>query len=176
MKRGEKTLEILYRISAFVFLSVGLCLTLGACAGVNYQAIMSEPDDQKARGLRYYDSSPYLLVQTDNQGGITSEFMYLPDKTKKRHAHPYTFLSSNTTTLEFQKGILTNNTSETDSSIVPAAVVKALEQVATSAVKMFDQTTPTPKKQYAPDVYLFKIVKVDGKWGLAGAAGGGVQY
>ena len=155
-----------------------LWLTLSSCAGINYGTITTDADESKAKGLRYYDSSPYLLVQTDNQGGLTCDFLYLPDRTKKRYAQPYTFLSSNTTTLEFQRAILTNSVSDTDSSAVPVAVVKALEQVASSAAKFMafdrptDQTTPVS----APQVYLFKIVKRNGEWGLVGAVGDSVRY
>jgi hypothetical protein len=151
---------------------------LNGCAGVSYRAINSDTEDQKARGLRYYDSSPYLLVQTDNQGGLTSTFVYLPDQTKKRQAQPYTFLSSNATTLEFQRGVLTNNISDTDSSVVPVAVIKSLEQVAGEAVKLakFDVARATQAQRNAPNVYLFKIVKVNGEWGLVGADGGEIRY
>ena len=68
------------------------CLFLGGCAGVNYETITSDQQDAKAKGLRYYDSSPYLLVQTDNQGALKADLKYLPDLTKKRQARPYTFL------------------------------------------------------------------------------------
>jgi hypothetical protein len=159
-------------------LLIGFSVTLSGCAGISYGTIGSEADDLKARGLRYYDSSPYLLVQTDNQGGLTCEFLYLPDQTKKRHAKPYTFLSSNTTTLEFQRAILTNSVSDTDSSVVPVAVVKALEQVASSAVKLatFDVAGGGKAERIAPRVYLFKIVKINGQWGLVGAEGDNIRY
>jgi hypothetical protein len=150
-----------------------VCL-LTSCAGVTHQAITTKKQDCEARGIRYYDSSPYLLVQTDNQGGLTSDFMYLPDQNKKRQARPFTFLASNTTTLSFQNGILTDSSSDTDSSAVPAAVIKALEQVATSAAKLaaFDAA----QTKQAPRVYLFKIVKQKGQWGLIGAQGETVTY
>ena len=103
-----------------VVLLLVLAGLLTSCAGVTHQAITTAKQDCKARGVRYYDSSPYLLVQTDNQGGLTSDFMYLPDLNKKRQARPFTFLASNTTTLSFQNGILTDSSSDTDSSAVPA--------------------------------------------------------
>ena len=147
---------------------------LTSCAGVTHQAITTCKQEKAARGVRYYDSSPYLLVQTDNQGGLTSDFMYLPDPNKKRQARPFTFLSSNTTTLSFQNGILTDSSSDTDSSAVPAAVIKALEQAAVSAAKLtaFD----VAKTKQAPRVYLFKIIKKDGQWRLVGAQGETVGY
>jgi hypothetical protein len=161
-------------LSPLLFLT--LCTMIAGCAGVSYRTIGSESEDEKARGLRYYDSSPYLLVQTDNQGGLTSELVYLPDLNKKRHAQPFAFLASNTTTLEFQKGILTNNSSDTDATAVPVAVIKSLEQVAGDAVKLAKFDIAGGAQHPAPNVYLFKIVKVDGQWGLVGADGRPIQY
>jgi hypothetical protein len=152
-----------------------LALYLVGCAGVDYSDVNAPKDDRDARGLRYYDSSPYLLVQTDNQGGLSSQFMYLPDLSKKRQAHPYSFLASNTTTLNFTNGILTDSSSDADSSVVPVALIKGLETAATAAVKAMtfaDEATSTR----APKVYLFKVVKKDGVWGLNGAEGGDVDY
>ncbi len=147
---------------------------LSGCAGVDYTTIHNDAEDKTARGLRYFDSSPYLLVQTDNQGGLSSQFMYLPDQTKKRQATPHTFLASNTTTVTFNNGVLTDSTSDTDSSAVPAAIIKALDQTATAAVKMLTADQPLPSN--APRVYIFKIVKKDGVWGLEGAEGDDVPY
>jgi hypothetical protein len=160
--RLELYMNTLINKSSCIFkkyrMTLPLALTglLTSCAGVTHQAITTAEQDCKARGVRYYDSSPYLLVQTDNQGGLTSDFMYLPDQNKKRQARPYTFLASNTTTLSFQNGILTDSSSDTDSSAVPAAVIKALEQVATSAAKLLAFDAAQTKQ--APRVYLFKIV------------------
>jgi hypothetical protein len=167
-----------------------LCWILTGCAGVTYEAILSEEADVKAQGLRFYDSSPYLLVQTDNQGALKAELTYLPDLTKKRQATPYAFLSTNNTTLDFQKGVVTTTVSDVDSTAVPVAVVTALKNIGMEAVKgaFFDDSDPT--KEAPPDrvprVYLFKIVKRDyadpkdrtvkRDWGLIGASGGDVAY
>lgn len=147
---------------------------LAGCAGIDSTAVNDSKADEQARGFRYFDSSPYLLVQTDNLGGLTSAFMYLPDQTKKRQIKPYAFLASNATTLGFENGVLTNSVSDTDSSVVPAAIIKGLEQAALSAAKlaMMDQAHPST----TPRVYLFKVVKRNGAWGLLGAQGAAVDY
>jgi hypothetical protein len=171
-------------------LSLQVCGILPGCAGVTYDAIVSEEADIKAKGLRFYDSSPYLLVQTDNQGALKAELTYLPDLTKKRQATPYSFLSTNNTTLDFQKGVVTTTVSDVDTTVVPVAVVTALKNIGVEAVKgaFFDDSDPT--KETPPDrvprVYLFKIVKRDytdpkdgivkRDWGLIGASGGEVAY
>jgi hypothetical protein len=167
-----------------------LCWTLAGCAGVTYETILSEDADVRATGLRFYDSSPYLLVQTDNQGALKAELTYLPDLTKKRQATPYAFLSTNSTTLDFQKGVVTTTVSDVDTTAVPVAVVTALKNIGMEAVKGALLDDPDAADDARPDsvprVYLFKIVKrdyVDPKggvprrdWGLIGASGGDVAY
>ena len=66
---------------------------------MSHRAIETARQDQSARGFRYYDSSLYLLVQTNNDGGLVSKLEWLPDQTKLRQAKPYKFLAKNETTL-----------------------------------------------------------------------------
>lgn len=170
-----------------------LLLSLAGCAGVSYRAIETPAQDLAARGLRYYDSSPYILVQTDNQGDLKSELTYLPDMGKLRHAKPYNFLASNSTTLEFQKAIVTSASNDSDSTAVPVSIVSALKTAAVEGAKLaaFDRSSggiakPASGPARVPKVYLFKVVKrpvVDPKtgrssleWGLIGAEGGPIQY
>ena len=186
--------SILARSTWQLPLALGLALICTGCAGVSYRSIDSEAADLSARGLRYYDSSPYILVQTDGKGGLVSEFKYLPDLTKKRQATPYNFLATNTTMLSFTNGIATETTSNADETAVPAAIVSVLKDVgmeAAKAVAFDDPTTSQVKAEMqlpdsAPRVYLFKIVKRDvidpksgartREWGLIGASGGKVKY
>ena len=153
--------------------------------GTSYRAVENDAEDRRATGLRYYDSSPYLLVQTDNQGGLKSDLIYLPDLTKKRQAHPYNFLATNNTSFSFEKGVLTENSSDTDATAVPVAVVQALSKIGQEAVKALAfadtagasaVTANRTANTLAPSVYLFKIVKRAGEWGLVGAEGGGNHF
>ncbi len=151
----------------FIFIAVKLaCLaSMASCTGVSYKTVTN---DDTADGFRYYDSSPYLLVQTDNKGGLTSDLKYLPDPTKKRSVRPWQFLSKNEAAFTFDNGILTSSEAVQDSTVIPKAVIGALEQMAKAAIKLspYDQAAPA-----GPRVYLFKIVKENGKWCLLGAEG-----
>jgi hypothetical protein len=176
------------RRAVFKVLGAVCILLFTGCAGVTYETITSEAMDTTARGLRYYDSSPYLLVQTDNQGSLKAELIYLPDLTKKRQATPYAFLATNTTSLDFQKGVVTTTISDVDTSAVPVSVVNALKGISVEALKLFDDSDPNgpAPPDRVPRVYLFKIVKrdyIDPKdvvakrdWGLIGASGGEIAY
>jgi hypothetical protein len=148
-----------------------ICTLFPACAGVSHRDVL---DDSSARGFRYYDSSPYLLVQTDNKGGLTSSISYLPDLTKLRQANPYKFLAKNDSTFQLTNGILTNSDNVGDGTAIPKAFIDAAERVASAAIKA---NADEPRKRTAsepdtaPRVYLFKIVKTDGEWTLLGAQG-----
>ena len=143
--------------------SVLLLVVFSGCAGVSYRALTAE-DDVRADGFRYYDPSPYLLVQTDGNGGLKSDLKWLPDLTKLRHAKPYQFLAKNDVTFDFTNGVLTQGNTEGDGTEVPKAFISALETVASSAIKAGAFLKgPGGKKVHASDtlprVYLFKIVQ-----------------
>lgn len=163
-------------------------LPFAGCAGVSYTSIPNETADRHARGFRYYDTSPYVLVKTNNQGGLDSSVLYLPDTTKKRSARPYAFLATNTTTLTFgdkeTEGLtLTQGSSDAKSDDIPVEIAKVLGAAAKQAFTggTLDRVTPmqqaptgSPKK--APTFALFKVVKQSGEWGLIGAQNQPVKY
>jgi hypothetical protein len=156
-------------------LSLTFLTILAGCAGITHRPIADEAADQRVTGLRYYDTSPYLFIHTDNQGGLTSDFVYLPDSTKKRSAKPFAFLAKNKTVLTWddEGTALLGSSSDVDTGEVPKAIVGALEEVGKTFVKsMFDapnqKTADSPPR--APRAYIFKVVKRNGVWGLIGAS------
>jgi len=148
------------------FAYAGISFLLSACAGLKLESIPNDDADKASTGFRYYDSAPFLLVHTDNKGGLTSQVLYLPDLTRKRAAAPYNYLASNKTTLTFDKGKLQQSKSVVDETIVPAAVISGLEKIATAAVKA--AANAANAGDTIPPPMLFRIVKVQGKWGLSG--------
>ncbi|WP_395739892.1 hypothetical protein [Prosthecobacter sp.] len=162
-------------------LAAGASLLLSACAGLSGGSL-TEDQDWRANGFRYYDSSPYLLVYTDNKGGLNSELKYMPDLTKKRQVKPYQFLASVDGTLTFEDGILTGAESNGDGTAVPKAVISALEKTAKAAIAadMGTAREAMDADGLAPRVYLFKIIKtIDDKgnyvWELKGSSGSPVK-
>ncbi len=158
-----------------------LALLLSSCAGLSGRSL-TEDQDWSATGFRYYDSSPYLLIYTDNQGGLNSELKYLPDLTKKREVKPYQFLASVEGKFSFADGILTGADSTGDGTAVPKAVISALEKAASAAIAADGKLRAEAKDAdgLAPRVYLFKIVKeVNDKgqyvWALKGSSGSPIK-
>jgi hypothetical protein len=152
-------------------------LICAGCAGVSHRAIDDSRADSQARGFRYYDASLYMLVQTDNQGGLVSTLKWLPDQTKLRQARPYKFLAKNESTFEFKDGVLAKSDSIGDGTIIPKAFISAAEKVISAGIKGganledTDRAKTTPAPDSAPRIYLFKIIQVDGEYLLVGDEG-----
>lgn len=140
-------------------------MILSGCAGTNV-ARVSSPEygvggkfpDSQANGIRYYESAPFLLVYTDGKGGLVSKLMFLPDLTRKRVIDPYATLASNNTTLTFTNGVLTQGKTEVDETVVPKALVGALEKAAIAALGGTLNAPGAPPTAQLPPPQLFKIV------------------
>jgi len=155
--------------SFFASVCVVVAIVSQGCAGVTYTAINTPEQDQKAKGFRYYDTSPYLLITRQKGDGntFTSQLLYLPDQTKKFQAHPYCFLAINNNTFTYgsgeQSGVLTDTSVESDSTAVPAAIIAAAQKVVAAGMKLF---ADLPPKVLEHDVLLGKIVKRNHEWGI----------
>jgi len=123
------------------------------CASVRHTQI-SDAEDAKADGIRYYQASPYLLVHSDGKGGISWRIIYLPDQTKKMMIKPFNFISKHETTLSFDNGVLSNSKDVLTSDTIPKAIFEALQKVA-PLLAMARADVP---EQEVPPPYLYKIV------------------
>jgi len=123
-------------------------LFLVGCAGVTY-----EPETNDSKGIRYYRSAPYLLVYTDNDKGLKTELVYLPDTRTVLTAYPYSTLATNSTTLEFSNGILQSAESQIDQTVIPQAVLSALEKVAVATIGAFRKAEDKTGLVPAPRLY-----------------------
>lgn len=78
-----------------------LASVLAGCAGTSVETIADPAADKEARGIRFYETAPFVLVTSDGKGGLISELIYLPDTTRKRSVRPYAFMANNNSTLTF---------------------------------------------------------------------------
>lgn len=155
-------------------IAVGASLGLSGCAGLSVKTIDGKSNTETSvHGFRYYQPAPYLMVFTDNDGGLTSQIVYLTDRTKKMSVRPYAYLASNEVTLKFQDGMLTNASTTVDETIVPKAALDGLKDILTAAVKGSAFNESTNKQTTAPAPSLYKIV-VDG--GSIKLIGGQAEY
>ena len=143
---------------------LAVMLALGGCAGLSTGSLVTQKEIDEGDGFRYYDTSPFLLITSDGKGGLKSKVLYLPDSTKLRTIKPYSFAAKNDATLTFDKGTLVQAKAVVDETIVPTAIVGALEKVATARIKAANGGTGG-----IPSPYLFRIHGDSaGNWSLQG--------
>jgi len=161
---------------------LSLAILLTGCAGVSHKPIpytqisgttsadaaikANASADEKAKGIRYYQTSPYLLVYSDGKGGIGWKIYYLPDQTRKMSAEPYNFLSKVKADLTFSNGMLTDSTADIDATTLPKGIISAVEKLLPSLLAAADQ----PPHEIPPP-RLYKIVVKGGEIILAGSPG-----
>jgi len=93
--------------------------------------VKSENDkvDNSKTGVRYFLSSPYLLVYSDGKGNLQWKIYNLPDQTKLMVATPTQFFAKTMASFTFTNGVLTASKTEADSSAAIKAVIGAIEKV-----------------------------------------------
>lgn len=132
-----------------LILGTALCvLTLSGCAHVTHEKVKYHPypaneqdaeewrkvramnaqEDERHTGVRYYLSSPYLLVYGDGKGNLVWKIYNLPDQTKLMVATPKQVFAKATANLTFANGVLTTSHTETDSSVAVKSVIGAIEK------------------------------------------------
>ncbi|MGF6127846.1 hypothetical protein QF019_003057 [Pseudomonas frederiksbergensis] len=142
-----------------------ICMAFGlsGCAGTTSNSL-TETENQTDTGIRYFDTSPFLLIYADGKGGLESKVLYLPDSTKLRSIKPYAYGAKNDSTLKFDNGRLTSAKSTVDETAIPSAVISGLEKVATALIKAGNGGVDG-----IPAPYLFRILgDANGNWTLAG--------
>lgn len=140
---------------------------LHACAGLEVRDASSDAADARAAGIRYYESSPYLLVYSDNAGGLVTRIVHLPDRSKRRSIRPYARLARGKATFDFRNGVLTGTDSDSDATAIPRAVVGALEAAAKAAI-VAGRGSGMGDGTAVPAPYLFKIVVAGDRVELVG--------
>ena len=132
-------------------------IMLSQCASIKHMPIDDETDLTN-KGIRYYQSSPYLIIYSNGKGGIVTQLEYLPDPTKKMSVLPKSCMATIKTALEFDNGVLTTSTEETDTTAVPKAILKAVETVGTAYLAAFNIIKEEAKDFYTvPAPYIYKI-------------------
>jgi hypothetical protein len=126
----------------------------------------NDHEDSVLTGIRYYRSSPYLLVYTDGKGNLVWKIYNLPDQTKLMVATPHQFFSKITTNMTFVNGVLTTAHTETDSTAAVKAVIGAIEKVL-PLTKVGDR----PAVETIPAPRLYKILVNGSELQLIGGPG-----
>lgn len=143
-----------------------LCLVSG-CASVSHTAITPENENSDC-GIRYYETSAYLLIYPQPGGQCVATIKHLPDPTRKRSAHLSACGTRLKTTMAFQNGCLSATSDDPDAAIVPQAMLDAVQGVLPLLAAL---NVPAGETQLpAPSVYKF-VTDDTGRVRLVGTAG-----
>lgn len=138
----------IFKTPLFISLFV---LMLTGCASIHYQPVNDKDDGD---GIRYYNSSPYLLVYSNGKGGLVTQLLYIADPSKKMEAKPKNFLSTAQTTMEFEKGVFRSGKTTADATGVPTAIIAAIKTAGPALIAANDPA----KDRSVPAPYLYKII------------------
>lgn len=145
-----------------VALALIALLVFGCSASVKH---MQATDS--GTGIRYYQSSPYLLVNSNSKGGLQWRILYLPDQTKMMMAEPHVVGGRVEMAMFFHNGVLTGGNALGDTTELPKAVIAAVQSaIPLLGLAMMAATPPT-----VPAPYLYKIVVVGDKVTFIGGHG-----
>jgi hypothetical protein len=148
-------------VSAVFFV---VCLCGGCTATMTYQR---EGIDSK--GIRYYESAPYLLVYSDGKGGLKWQVLYLPDQSHIMTATPTVRGGKTQMSLYFQNGALTSSTVAGDTTAIPNAILAAAQSaIPVIAAAVLAEKPEEPK---FPEPYLYKILVSGGTVEFRGGQG-----
>ena len=126
-----------------------------------------EEDKKHTGGVRYYLSSPYLLVYTNGKGKLLWQIEYLPDPTKLMVGTPTQFFAKTTSKFAFTNGILSSSKNESDSTAAPKAIIAAVEKTLPLLAAAFTDLKDTGTKKI-PAPRLYKIVLEQDNFKLIG--------
>jgi len=111
--------------------------------------------DRHEEGIRYYESSLFLLVYEDGAGKLKYDFRYLPDPSKPMAIRTHSWIAKLETEYTFENGVLTKSIAKVDETAVPKAIVAAAKDlIPASLVKTESSDAPS-------GVLLYKV-RTDG--------------
>jgi len=130
-------------------------LMAGCSATVKHQIVA---EDANEKGVRYYDSAPYLIVYSDGMGGLKWQIRYLPDQSRLMAANPIIDGARTEMTLYFQNGVLSSASTIGDTTELPKALIGAVQSalpfLVDAKVAALDGTKPLG----FPAPYLYKLI------------------
>jgi hypothetical protein len=124
--------------------------TCGCVSTVTHAPANAQDD---STGIRYYRSSPYLLIYSDNKGGLQWQILYLPDQSKLMTASPFVLGGRTEMTLFFNNGVLIGSSELGDTTELPKAIVAAVQA---AVPLLLAAAGATPNEVSSP--YLYKVV------------------
>jgi len=137
-------------------------LVCGCSSNVTHEAATAD-----GSGIRYYRSSPYLLVYSNGKGGLKWQILSLPDQTKLMMATPQVTGGRVEMTLYFQHGILAGSSEVGDTTELAKSVIAAVQ----AAIPLLAKAAAAVEPPTIPAPYLYKIVVAGERVSFIGSQG-----
>ena len=136
-----------WRIFAMAF-----CIAASACsATVTHRR---DANDTAEKGVRYYNSAPYLLVYSDGKNGLNWQIIYLADQTRVMTADPEAVGGVTQMSLSFSSGVLTSASTTGDTTAIPKALIAAVQ----TALPLLAAGAGPPRPGFpAPSLYRLVV-------------------
>jgi hypothetical protein len=139
-------------------LAAVVVLITGCAANVKHQEV-PVGGDATEKGVRYYESAPYLIIYSDGVGGLKWQIRYLPDQSHLMAANPTIDGARTEMTLYFQNGVLASASTVGDTTEVPKALIGAVQSaLPLLAAGGFVPLDVNNKPNGFPAPYLYKLV------------------
>lgn len=152
----------------FQILLPSICL-FGSCASVRHTPVDAN-NDKTNDGIRYYNSSPYLLVYSNGKGGLVTQILFIADPTKKMSVKVNSFLSTAQTTMEFDNGVYKSAKNTIDATAFPQAIIKAVQAVGVELLSAANAPSNSSTASL-PAPYLYRILINGNKVSFVGGKG-----
>jgi hypothetical protein len=146
-------------------LTTAFCSAVSGCSAKVVHQVDANDDTEK--GIRYYNSAPYLLVYSDGKNGLNWEIIYLPDQTKVMAADPKIIGGRTEMTLNFNSGVLTTATTVGDTTALPKALITAVQ----TALPLLAAAAAGPSQPGFPAPSLYRLVVSNGVLSFKGGKG-----
>jgi len=161
---------------------LAIALLLSGCAGVSVRrdVVGQGPKGSfesffhgllffaQPKGVRYYQPANFILVTVSPDKTITTEHKILPDLERKLSAQPVAFLSkvgpigNSGGEIVFKDGMLVSTKFNADATVIPTAIIKTAEQLASAVVKaagpaLAGAAFDLPMATQSARVFLFRL-------------------
>lgn len=117
-----------------LIVSLNLVLALSSCATVVSVRHVTEKNDEKVCGTRYYLPQPFVVASPQSDGSLDVTVEYLPDTSQQYAVCAWSVFSAHELSLRLDQGMLSEVNWIADSSAVAAEAVKAAGEIRKTAL------------------------------------------
>ena len=139
----------------YIYILLIFLIILYSCSGPSKKDNLRTDINQDE--IIYYEPSPYLMINTNDENNIETKIIYLPDPNKQKTIKVDEYKKQHNLKLDLENGLLTAVPIDTVSTPIPKELIEAAK--ASMLVNL--ENTPKEGKKIKPPPKVYKIV-IDG--------------